>query len=48
MRRFIFSFVERTSLCDIHQLQLVRASDLFPVLSREVTDGQHFLSGLVH
>jgi len=32
----------------IHPLQQVRAPDLFPVLRREVTEAQHYLSGLVH
>ncbi len=32
----------------MHPLQLVRATDLFSVLRREVTDGQHFLFGFVH
>jgi hypothetical protein len=47
-RRFIFSFTEHTSLCDIHPLQQVGAPELFPVLRREVTEGQHVLPSLVH
>ena len=32
----------------IHPLQQVGAPDFFPVLRREVTEGQHVFSGLVH
>ena len=48
VRRFMVRFSERTSRCDIDPLQQVGAPDLFPVLRREVTEGQQVLSSLVH
>ena len=48
VRRFMVRFAERTSRSDMHPLQQVRAPDLFPLLRREVTEGHHVLSGLVH